>query len=61
MLFWKYCTCKDEMQKKVLHNQLKKLRNNVTYLIQKSKNESFKNIFPKKSKQPILDLEKNLI
>ena len=61
MLFCKYYTCKDEMQKKVLHNQLKKLRNNITYLIQKSKNESFKNIFPKKSKQPILDLEKNLI
>ena len=41
-LFRKHCACKNETQKKLIHEEFKKLRNNVTFSIRKSKNEYFK-------------------
>ena len=38
-LFQKYCSCKNETQKKLIHDEFKKLRNDVTFSIRKSKNE----------------------
>ena len=46
-LFRKYCACKNEIQKKSIHNEFKKLRNDVTFSICKSKNELFKLLFDK--------------
>ena len=45
--FLKYCTCKDELQEKVMHEEFRKLRNNITYLIRKSTNEHFRMYFEK--------------
>ena len=36
-LFQKYCSCKNETQKKIIHDEFKKLRNDVTFSIRKSK------------------------
>ena len=41
-LLLKYCTSEDEIQKMTTHNKFKKLKNNINYLIRKSKNENFK-------------------
>ena len=46
-LFRKHCACKNETQKKLIHEEFKKLRNNVTFSIRKSKNEYFKLFFDK--------------
>ena len=46
-LFRKYYTCKNETQKKLIHDELKKFRNDVTFSIRKSKNEYFKLFFDK--------------
>ena len=46
-LFRKSCACKNETQKKLIHKEFKKLRNNVTFSIRKSKNEYFKLLFDK--------------
>ena len=43
-LFRQYCACKNETK---IHKELKKLRNNVTLSIRKSKNEYFKSFFDK--------------
>ena len=45
-LFQKYCAWK-EFKKKLIHEEFKKLRNNVTFSILKSKNEYFKLFFDK--------------
>ena len=48
--FRKYCKkLKNETQKKLIHDKFKKLRNNVTFSVRKSKNEYFKLFFDKKS------------
>ena len=46
-LFRKYCACKNKTQKKLIHEELQKLRNNVNFSIHKSKNEYFKLFFDK--------------
>ena len=46
-LFRKYCTCKDLIQKNIIHNECKRLRNIVTYETRKSKKDYFKNYFEK--------------
>ena len=46
-LFQIYYACKNETQKKLIHEEFKKLRNNVTFSIRKSKNEYFKLFFDK--------------
>ena len=46
-LLRKYCACKNETQKNLIHDEFKKLRNNVTFSIRKSKNEYFKLFFDK--------------
>ena len=49
--FRKYCTCKDliqkKKQKKKIHNEFERLRNNITYENQKSRKNYFKNYFEK--------------
>ena len=46
-LFLKYCVCKNETQKMLIYEQFKKLRNNVTFSIHKSKDGHFKLCFDK--------------
>ena len=46
-LFRKYCACKDLIQKNIIHNEFKRLRNIVTYETRKSKKDYFKNYFEK--------------
>ena len=46
-LFRKYCACKDLMQRNIIHNEFKTLRNIVTYENRKSKKDYFKNYFEK--------------
>ena len=43
----KYCACKNETQKNLIHDEFKKLRNKVTFSIRKSENEYFKLFFDK--------------
>ena len=38
-LFQKYCACINETQRKLIYEEFKKLRNNVTFSIRKSENE----------------------
>ena len=47
-LFRKYYTCKDLIQKNIIHNEFRRLRNIVTYETRKSKKDYFKNYFEKK-------------
>ena len=44
-LFRKYFAQKNETQKKINHEEFRKMRNNVTFSIRKSKNEYFKLFF----------------
>ena len=47
-LFQKYFACKNEDQKKIIiHDEFKKLRNDVNFSLRKSKNEYFKLFFDK--------------
>ena len=46
-LLRKYCACKNETQKNLIHDEFKKLRNKVTFSIRKSENEYFKLFFDK--------------
>ena len=46
-LFQKYCTCKDLIQKIIIHNEFKRLRNIVTYKTRKSKKITSKIILKK--------------
>ena len=46
-LFQKYYTCKNLIQKNIIHNEFKRLRNIVTYETRKSKKDYFKNYFEK--------------
>ena len=46
-LFRKYWACKDLIQKNIIHNEFKRLRNIVTYETRKSKKDYFKNYFEK--------------
>ena len=57
-LIWKYCTCKDLIQKNITHDEFKRLTNIVTYETWKSIKDYFKNYF-EKNKWYILDLERN--
>ena len=58
-LFRKHCACKNETQKKLIHEEFKKLRNNVTFSIRKSKNEYFKLFLDKNHNNTILNMERN--
>ena len=42
MLFRKYCACKDLIQKNIIHNKFKRLRNIVTYETLKPKRVTLK-------------------
>ena len=46
-LFRNYCVCKDLIQKNITHDGFKRLRNTVTYEIQKSEKDYIKNYFEK--------------
>ena len=43
----KYCVCKNETQKHLIHKEFEKLRNNIVFSIRKSKNEYLKLFFDK--------------
>ena len=44
-LFQNYCVCKDLIQKNIIHDEFKKLRNIVTYKTRKSKKDYLKTFF----------------
>ena len=46
-LFQNYCVCKDLIQKNIIHDEFKKLRNIVTYKTRKSKKDYLKTYFEK--------------
>ena len=46
-LFRKYCAFKNKIEKKLFHEEFKKLKINVTFSIRKSKNKYFKLFFNK--------------
>ena len=53
-LFQKYCTCKDLIQKNIIHNESERLTNIVTYETQKSKKDYFKNYFEKNNNTSLI-------
>ena len=46
-LFQKYCVCKHLIQKNIIHNEFRILKNIVTYETRESKKDYFKNYFEK--------------
>ena len=48
-----------KLKKKLIHEEFKKLRNNVTFSIRKSKNEYFKLFLDKNHNNTILNMERN--